>query len=149
MNIKSLSDNVHTKAHGYNSNVFVCVCVCHHSWSKRNVCAILNVLLHTPDGPQTNVRHTKSWIDKNSETNGQTHSLRMLQITHVWLLVVGLALFGDVYRVCVPINGTASDVVGIDSATRLRNTVKERRIVTPEIEKKTETETTQQDIEQT
>lgn len=33
----------------------------------------------------------------------------------------------------LPINGTASDVVGIFSATRLRNTVNERRIVTPEI----------------
>lgn len=31
----------------------------------------------------------------------------------------------------VPISGTASDVVGIDSATRLRKTVNERRIVTP------------------
>lgn len=38
----------------------------------------------------------------------------------------------------VPISGTASEVVGIDSATRLRNTVNERRIVTPanETEKK-------------
>lgn len=29
-------------------------------------------------------------------------------------------------------SGTASDVVGIDSATRLRNTVNDRRIVTPD-----------------
>lgn len=33
----------------------------------------------------------------------------------------------------VPIRGTASDVVGIDSATRLRKTVNDRRIVTPVI----------------
>lgn len=30
-----------------------------------------------------------------------------------------------------PINGTLSEVVGIDSATIFKNTVKERRIVTP------------------
>lgn len=35
-------------------------------------------------------------------------------------------------RPIIPINGTASDVVGIFSATRLRNTVNERRMVTPE-----------------
>lgn len=34
---------------------------------------------------------------------------------------------------CVPIRGTASDVVGIDSATRFRKTVSESSIVTPEI----------------
>lgn len=33
----------------------------------------------------------------------------------------------------VPIRGTASDVVGMDSATRFRNTVKDRSIVTPAI----------------
>lgn len=32
---------------------------------------------------------------------------------------------------CVPIRGTASDVVGIDSATRFRNTVNDSSIVTP------------------
>lgn len=37
---------------------------------------------------------------------------------------------------CVPIRGTASDVVGIDSATRFRNTVSDSRIVTPEIIRK-------------
>lgn len=31
----------------------------------------------------------------------------------------------------LPIRGTASEVVGIDSATRFRNTVNDRRIVTP------------------
>lgn len=36
-------------------------------------------------------------------------------------------------RPIIPIKGTASDVVGIFSATRLRNTVNERRMVTPEI----------------
>jgi hypothetical protein len=34
----------------------------------------------------------------------------------------------------VPIRGTASDVVGIDSATRFKKTVNDRRIVTPENE---------------
>lgn len=34
---------------------------------------------------------------------------------------------------CIPINGTASDVVGIFSATRLRKTVNERSMVTPEM----------------
>lgn len=34
--------------------------------------------------------------------------------------------FGD-----VPISGTASDVVGMDSATRFKNTVNDNRIVTP------------------
>lgn len=33
----------------------------------------------------------------------------------------------------IPINGTASDVVGIFSATRLRNTVNESSMVTPEM----------------
>lgn len=33
----------------------------------------------------------------------------------------------------IPIRGTASDVVGIDSATRFKNTVNDSRIVTPEI----------------
>lgn len=33
----------------------------------------------------------------------------------------------------IPINGTASDVVGIFSATRLRKTVNERSMVTPEM----------------
>lgn len=33
----------------------------------------------------------------------------------------------------IPIKGTASDVVGIFSATRLRNTVNERSMVTPEM----------------
>lgn len=33
----------------------------------------------------------------------------------------------------IPIKGTASDVVGIDSATRFKNTVNDRRIVTPGI----------------
>lgn len=33
----------------------------------------------------------------------------------------------------LPMSGTASDVVGIFSATRLRKTVNERRMVTPEI----------------
>jgi len=32
----------------------------------------------------------------------------------------------------LPINGTASDVVGIFSATKFRNTVNDRSIVTPE-----------------
>lgn len=36
-------------------------------------------------------------------------------------------------RPSIPINGTASDVVGIFSATRLRNTVNERSMVTPEM----------------
>lgn len=31
----------------------------------------------------------------------------------------------------VPISGTASDVVGMDSATRFKNTVNDNRIVTP------------------
>jgi hypothetical protein len=31
----------------------------------------------------------------------------------------------------VPMSGTASDVVGIDSATKFKNTVNDRRIVTP------------------
>jgi hypothetical protein len=31
----------------------------------------------------------------------------------------------------IPIRGTASDVVGIDSATKFKNTVSDRRIVTP------------------
>lgn len=31
----------------------------------------------------------------------------------------------------VPINGTASDVVGIDSATRFRKTVSDSKMVTP------------------
>lgn len=35
----------------------------------------------------------------------------------------------------IPINGTASDVVGIFSATRLRNTVNESSMVTPEIKR--------------
>lgn len=35
------------------------------------------------------------------------------------------------YRVDIPIRGTASDVVGIDSATKFRNTVNDRRMVTP------------------
>lgn len=35
-------------------------------------------------------------------------------------------LFGQ-----VPISGTASDVVGMDSATRFKNTVNDNRIVTP------------------
>lgn len=34
--------------------------------------------------------------------------------------------------VLLPIKGTASEVVGIDSATRFRNTVNDNRIVTPE-----------------
>lgn len=33
----------------------------------------------------------------------------------------------------IPINGTASEVEGIDSATRLRNTVNDNNMVTPEI----------------
>lgn len=33
----------------------------------------------------------------------------------------------------IPIRGTASDVVGIDSATKFKNTVNDSRIVTPEI----------------
>lgn len=36
-------------------------------------------------------------------------------------------------RPSIPINGTASDVVGIFSATRLRKTVNERSMVTPEM----------------
>ena len=32
----------------------------------------------------------------------------------------------------VPINGTASDVVGIDSATKFKNTVNDNKMVTPE-----------------
>lgn len=31
----------------------------------------------------------------------------------------------------LPIRGTASDVAGMDSATKFKNTVNERRIVTP------------------
>lgn len=31
----------------------------------------------------------------------------------------------------IPIRGTASDVVGIDSATKFKNTVNDSRIVTP------------------
>lgn len=31
----------------------------------------------------------------------------------------------------IPIRGTASEVVGIDSATRFKKTVNDRRIVTP------------------
>lgn len=33
----------------------------------------------------------------------------------------------------IPMSGTASDVVGIDSATKFKNTVNDRRIVTPAI----------------
>lgn len=34
-------------------------------------------------------------------------------------------------RFKIPIRGTASEVVGIDSATRFKKTVNDRRIVTP------------------
>lgn len=34
-------------------------------------------------------------------------------------------------RYTIPIRGTASDVVGIDSATKFKNTVSDSRIVTP------------------
>lgn len=33
----------------------------------------------------------------------------------------------------IPISGTASEVVGIDSATKLRNTVNDNKMVTSEI----------------
>lgn len=51
-------------------------------------------------------------------------------LQHTMLPVVGHLMHCNT---CIPISGTASDVVGIFSATRLRNTVNERRMVTPEI----------------
>lgn len=39
----------------------------------------------------------------------------------------------------VPISGTASDVVGMDSATRFKNTVNDNKIVTPARNAVTET----------
>lgn len=51
-------------------------------------------------------------------------------LQHTMLPVVGHLMH---CITCIPISGTASDVVGIFSATRLRNTVNERRMVTPEI----------------
>ena len=37
----------------------------------------------------------------------------------------------DFLATTIPMRGTASDVVGIDSATKFKNTVNDRRIVTP------------------
>lgn len=41
-----------------------------------------------------------------------------------------MVLVGNVFSI-IPIRGTASDVVGIDSATKFKNTVNDSRIVTP------------------
>lgn len=56
-------------------------------------------------------------------TLGQEGFKHMIVVSHVRVR----------HDLFVPISGTASDVVGIFSATRLRNTVNERRMVTPEI----------------
>lgn len=54
--------------------------------------------------------------------------LKMIASKDLKHFLLILANFGFLHK---PIRGTASDVVGIDSATKFKNTVNDSRIVTP------------------